>query len=631
MTSASSTDEISRTREGVPVWDGDASTYVAYAEAAELYEQTTAYHKRCLAAPRLVAELQGAARKLVVGQPADWLSFNGGVAKLLDHLRQGLGQPKIPELTDHLHRYLCQSRRKHGETINSYVSRKMEIYLRAQQAMKRLQPVHGNKEETPRKSPTWDWSWYSANYSYPGPWWQNYNSSRTPWTREQQARDPITGREDDEDDEGETQTGRRESWQSETTWGGSDWSGGRTWDSWSWHSWSGRAGGADYTSGHAERERLPELLPDFVQGWILLQDSNLEAGERNLVITAAAGDYSTARITRELRSQFPDAEIRRRDASRKHQQSYLGSANEEDDLGTDDEGAGEMSFVAEEELTEEGMALWSEAHSEAESALAALHHARRTLKDARQRQHSVKMNRQYFKSSRGPRDDSQMVCLACGKKGHRMSNCPQGAKSNKPPEKESAPFVCYAGEPENERVTEAALGTGVPTSLAMQQGKCVVDSGATKSIGSVAALEQLMKQNLLHSGSNGVDRVDPSDRPTFNFGNSSEDQCSSTVEMQLKAGGQDGRLRVHALNVGQGPILLSIAALRSLGAIVDFKEDLICMRAVSPHKIIAMERSSTGHQLLDLSRDLFKDATTVPQAVPSLRSFVQQAAHMADE
>ena len=207
-------------REGVPVWDGDASTYVAYAEAAELYEQTTAYHKRCLAAPRLVAELQGAARKLVVGQPADWLSFNGGVAKLLDHLRQGLGQPKIPELTDHLHRYLCQSRRKHGETINSYVSRKMEIYLRAQQAMKRLQPVHGNKEETPRKSPTWDWSWYSANYSYPGPWWQNYNSSRTPWTREQQARDPITGREDDEDDEGETQTGRRESWQSETTWGG---------------------------------------------------------------------------------------------------------------------------------------------------------------------------------------------------------------------------------------------------------------------------------------------------------------------------------------------------------------------------------------------------------------------------
>ncbi|CAE7499645.1 unnamed protein product, partial [Symbiodinium sp. CCMP2456] len=205
----------------------------------------------------------------------------------------------------------------------------------------------------------------------------------------------------------------------------------------------------------------------------------------NLVITAAGGDFGTARIIQELRSQFPDAELKKRDASRKHQQSYLGSIAEEE-ASDEDEGQGEMSFVAEEELTPEGMALWSEASGEAESALAALHQARRTLRDARQRQHNVKMNRQYFRSSRGPRDDSQMTCLACGKKGHRMSACPQGAAPNKPRDKESAPFVCFAGETEKAGTVEAALGTGIPTSVAMHQGKCVVDSGATKSIGSAA-------------------------------------------------------------------------------------------------------------------------------------------------
>ena len=162
MTSAS-TENISRTREGVPIWDGDAATFIEYAEAAELYEQTTAYHKRNLVAPRLVAELQGPAKKLVVGQPATWVSYNGGVARLLDHLRQGLGQPKIPELTEHLHRYFRQSRRRNGETINSYVARKTEIYLRAQQAMKRIHPVHTKDTSTSTTT--------SSYYQWPGYWW----------------------------------------------------------------------------------------------------------------------------------------------------------------------------------------------------------------------------------------------------------------------------------------------------------------------------------------------------------------------------------------------------------------------------------------------------------------------------
>ena len=57
MTSASTAEGISRTKDGVPGWDGDAATFQEYVEAAELYEQSVAYHKRSLVGPRLIAEL----------------------------------------------------------------------------------------------------------------------------------------------------------------------------------------------------------------------------------------------------------------------------------------------------------------------------------------------------------------------------------------------------------------------------------------------------------------------------------------------------------------------------------------------------------------------------------------------
>jgi len=369
-------------------------------------------------------------------------------------------------------------------------------------------------------------------------------------------------------------------------------------------------------------------MPEFVQGWLLLQDCNLDAGERNLVITAAGGDFSLNRIIKELRAQFPDSDLKRRDTSRK-QHGFLGAIPEEDEDDYEDAPA-EMSFIAEEELNDEGMALRAAASGEAEEALAAMHQARRTLREARQKQHAVKMSRQYYRpGGGGRRDDSQIICMSCGKKGHRKANCPNEVGTPARKEPESAPFVCYAGDPEPTDRIESAMGTSLPTAAAVAQGKCVVDCGATRSIGSIKALEQLTSRNIAKTGNPGVNQVDLRDKPTFNFGNSSENQCASTVEMKLQAGSREGRLRIHALDMGQGPILLSIAALRALGAIVDFEEDVMVLRNVDCHRLIELERSASGHQLLDLSSDLFEKSQPTVQAVPSLRSFVQKEA--ADE
>ena len=94
--------EVEKSKDGVPRWTGDASLFVAYEEACYLYEASTEYYKRYMCAPRLILELSGAAKRMVAGRKADWVSKPNGVSILLDHLRHCLGRPQIPEMTEHL-------------------------------------------------------------------------------------------------------------------------------------------------------------------------------------------------------------------------------------------------------------------------------------------------------------------------------------------------------------------------------------------------------------------------------------------------------------------------------------------------------------------------------------------------
>ena len=60
--------EVTRSKDGVPQWDGDATKFQEYEEQALQWEQSIPYHKRYLAGPKLVAELSGPARKHVTGK-----------------------------------------------------------------------------------------------------------------------------------------------------------------------------------------------------------------------------------------------------------------------------------------------------------------------------------------------------------------------------------------------------------------------------------------------------------------------------------------------------------------------------------------------------------------------------------
>ena len=58
------TTTTSRTKEGIPTWSGEASSFVQYEEAALLWEQSLTWEKRYTAGPKLVQELTGAAEKI---------------------------------------------------------------------------------------------------------------------------------------------------------------------------------------------------------------------------------------------------------------------------------------------------------------------------------------------------------------------------------------------------------------------------------------------------------------------------------------------------------------------------------------------------------------------------------------
>ena len=609
-----------KARDGTPSWDGSAETFQSYCESAMLFEQMTPYHKRYLVGPRLQNELQGSARRLTIGQAANWLSLDGGVQLLLDHLRKSLGRPQVPELTDLLSRYFKHSRRKPGETMGDYITRKCELYVRAQQAMHRLRPHHDVQE------PRGQWqgwgnrgrrmsedsgatSTQTADYEDPQ---EEENDLTTTPAAPTDGNQPATG----------TTTSTWADWQWQgwhTNW----WMQSDSWSGYGSNGWQWIPGSrSSTTSNNGVRRPLPQLVPEFVQAWMLLQDASLEAQERNTVIIATQGDMSLQRVAQELRNQFPDHDLKKRDSSRR-QQSFVGERWEDEDEG-DGFQEPEVAFIAEDELNPEGLAMWTEAEGEVQEALAVLNQAKRTLRGARERQRQVKQNRQYFRSSTSSSSrpsgssDDKITCLRCGATGHRAANCPAPAPKHE--KKEMAPFVCYVCEPEETETAwhaEALQVTAPNTTEAMLQGKAVVDCGATKSLGSVRALERIMALST-----NGVSDVDVRNKPTFGFGNSSEDTCVSTLHLRLNADGRPGLLRVHALDKGQAPVLLSIDTLKSLKAIIDFEDGSIVFRGVDPTKVKSLEQSSTGHLLLPLTGDILEGAFKTKCPVPGLMEFV---------
>ena len=135
--------------------------------------------------------------------------------------------------------------------------------------------------------------------------------------------------------------------------------------------------------------------------------------------------------------------------------------------------------------------------------MAVIEKNRKTVTEARARQHCVKMSRKYYKSTsrsapRGPPSGGRKEftgiykCLCCGG-AHKPSQCPQKEQNAKSMDRDAeAPFVCYADTPEDQACKSAST---ITTHEAMQQGNAALDGGATRTLASAAAMERIMEIN----------------------------------------------------------------------------------------------------------------------------------------
>ena len=95
-------------------------------------------------------------------------------------------------------------------------------------------------------------------------------------------------------------------------------------------------------------------------------------------MSALAGDFDPQKVAQELRNQFSEYDVKKRDSQRRYQ-SYLGEAMEdgEGDFETyEHEPPPEFST---EGMSDEGLALVVDAEEAAQEAMATMFNARRTL------------------------------------------------------------------------------------------------------------------------------------------------------------------------------------------------------------------------------------------------------------
>ena len=321
--------QVERTKEGVPIWDGNAATFQEYSELALHWEQSVAHHKPYLCGPRLQSELTGTTRRFVMAMKPGWISYDGGVDLLLTHLRRHLGQPQLTEMSEYLGRYFKQSRRKRHESMNDYITRKGEIYARACQTLERVQQ---------RYSP-------GSGHSVPGR--SHPGGTATPWS---QSYSYITGGGISQSGSGEAQSNTgpddeqsfhdaEESWPNQDSWGASEW----TWGSWDWSSDSQWR--TQQQSSYTWEKEVTELIPTFVQGWFLLQDAGLDAQEKNMILTALKDNFSVERVAQELRNQWPDQDLRHKDQSGRSTAWTVDEAPSDDDMAIGDRQGPDMGYL----------------------------------------------------------------------------------------------------------------------------------------------------------------------------------------------------------------------------------------------------------------------------------------------
>ena len=182
-----------------------------------------------------------------------------------------------------------------------------------------------------------------------------------------------------------------------------------------------------------------------------------------MILSDLKSNFTLAGVENALRSHWTDDAIKRCDDDPRHHSHYQ---DEEDDISEPDMERDDAFF---DDMTSQQVACYREAQQQEQEAWMQVQHTRRTLRDARARQHDVRMGRKFYKpswqkggSGGGGRSRSTPIgaapssggnsCLKCGK-NHQTSECPQRDTEHGLEAQELAEFTYYQAEVNSETRT----------------------------------------------------------------------------------------------------------------------------------------------------------------------------------
>ena len=219
-----------------------------------------------------------------------------------------------------------------------------------------------------------------------------------------------------------------------------------------------------------------------------------------------------------------------------------------------------------------------------------------------------------------PGDPSFSGCFICGDKGHAFRDCPKRlrSKGSKGGVKggsrsfliDDAPvyMISDGAEYQHEIDPDYTFASAVPNgefvgSSPEMEGFAVLDTGATETVGSLPALESLLQKRFEIQGS--VEELEVRANPgrRFRFGNGLCEHATSHVLLNQTVGSLHLRLGIFTLDVERVPILIGIRTLNKMKAIIDTNRSIAVFAAVDPGLGIPLQKSRSGHLLLNLARD----------------------------
>lgn len=290
--------------------------------------------------------------------------------------------------------------------------------------------------------------------------------------------------------------------------------------------------------------------------------------------------------------------------------------------------AGESSIDGEfAQLAEEDQVAYQAAEEEAQAAYAAIQGAKKTLREAREKQTLIKKNRKFFGGS-GVQYAKQastappVKCFKCGG-NHFQRDCP----NRQSPNTTGQVHLVFMNEQENgNKIEDVEIANLASIRDAVHQGKAIIDGGATSSLGSTEALTRVRELQWQRHGKDPLLDV-TGERPDFKFGDNGKLTCISTAQISVPFDDQQGKMNIHLHECSGQPVLVSVKSLRNLGAIIDFDTDQMILKKVNPSKVIHLERAASGHQLFPLADDIMKQA--VDRSTP-FTSLLKESANSAE-